>query len=109
MGPRVEAAVRRALPGEATGRVLVQRSGLSGVHVLVELAEDTDANRIRVVWERLVAEVSPVVHEWFPGAVADPRAIGSNRSIRAPGLRRTKARDGSRPFVVRVAYASRPR
>lgn len=106
LGPQVEAAARRALPGEATGRVLVQRSGLSGVHVLVELAADVDPDRLRVAWERLVAEVSPVVHHWFPGSVADPRALGVNRSIRAPGLRRTKPRDGSRPFVVRVAYAS---
>lgn len=99
-GPAVERALRAALPGEVTGRVLLQRSGLRGVHVLVETSGSG------VQWADLVATTAPVVHRWFPGAVPDPRARGANRCIRAPGLRRLKAREGAAPFVVRVAYAS---
>lgn len=110
LGPRVEAAVVGALGSAASGRVVVQRTSIRGLHVLVELAEEHPspawAAPLPAWWRALADAVVPVVAEAFPGVVADPRAVGRNRSVRKPGLRRLKERHGGIPFVVRVAYAT---
>lgn len=112
LGGRVELAVAQALPGEVTGRVAIVRTGPSGLQVLVELADAWHAEAwgpggwLRQAWAAVSAAVSEATAETFPGAAPDPRATGPGRSMRLPGLRRAKARDGGVLWTARLAYVS---
>jgi hypothetical protein len=110
MGLRVEAAVIAVLPKDSSGRVAILRSGPTGLQIVVELvcgwrqAAWNPKGFLRIAWRALAVALTPIVREWFPGVLPDTRSTGT--TMRAPGLRRTKERDGSNLWIARLAYVS---